>query len=103
MRYLVLLSVQLFILVNLFSQTVIIDKEIQIGQSDSLTSGPGSIRYNNQDFEGFHNGKWNSFTETDSNIVSNGFSSSLWGRAILYFYEDQGVLAPDADDGDYFG
>lgn len=79
------------------SQTVIIDKEIQIGQS-SNSSQAGAIRFNGTDFEGFDGTEWRSFTKPNSTS-----SSSIWGQPILCSLEDDKLNAANANSNDFFG
>ena len=82
-----------------FSQTVKIDKEIQIGQSANASQA-GAIRFNGIDFEGFDGTEWHSFTQNNS---SNGSGSAIWGQPVLSSLEDQKLNAAIANSSDYFG
>ena len=63
---------------------------IQIGTTDQ--TGNGSIRYNNNDFEGYSNGKWNSFTKNKfQQLVGVGFNSTL--RLTNVFSSDSLIVA----------
>ena len=78
------------------SQTVIVDKEIQIGQSAN-PSQAGAIRFNGTDFEGFDGSEWRSFTNPNSS------TSSIWGQPILNSLEDDKLTASSPNSSDYFG
>ncbi len=96
MKRLSILSLMLCFPFICFSQTVIVDKEIQIGQSAN-PSQAGAIRFNGTDFEGFDGSEWHSFTK------SNFASSSIWGQPILCSLEDDKLTATNQNSSDYFG
>jgi hypothetical protein len=78
------------------TQTVIVDKEIKIGQSAN-PSQAGAIRFNGTDFEGFDGVEWHSFTE------SNFASSPIWGQPIISSMEDDKLNAANPSSSDFFG
>jgi hypothetical protein len=96
MKKLTILAALFFINVITFGQTVIIDKEIQIGQS-ATSSQAGAIRFNGTDFEGYDGQEWHSFTK------ANFASSSIWGQPILCSLEDDKLTASLPGSSDYFG
>lgn len=78
------------------SQTVIVDKEIKIGQSAN-PSEAGAIRFTGTDFEGFDGSEWRSFTNP------NSASSSIWGQPIINSLEDDKLNASSPGSSDFFG
>ena len=95
----VLKAIILFLPYFGFSQTVKIDKEIQIGQSANASQA-GAIRFNGTDFEGFDGTEWHSFTQ---NNTASGSGSAIWGQPVLSSLEDQKLNASIANSSDYFG
>ena len=55
------------------NQKLEVNGAIQIG--NTAQTGDGSIRFNNNDFEGYKNGRWNSFTKNKFQQIK--FSSSI--------------------------
>ncbi len=94
-RHLILSLILFFPLIS-FTQTVTIDKEIQIGQSANASQA-GAIRFNGTDFEGFDGQEWHSFTQ------SNFASTSIWGQPVLCSFEDDRLTATNPNSSDYFG
>lgn len=80
------------------SQTVVVDKEIQIGQSAN-PSQAGAIRFNGTDFEGFDGQEWRSFTQSNNSTSS----SSFWGQPLICSLEDDKLTASSPSSSDYFG
>jgi len=96
MKILSILIILVYLPFNSYSQTVIVDKEIQIGQSAN-SSQAGAIRFNGTDFEGYDGVEWHSFTK------SNFASSSIWGQPILCSLENDKLVAANPNSSDYFG
>ncbi|MEM9544940.1 MAG: FG-GAP repeat protein [Bacteroidota bacterium] len=96
MKRIVIFVLMFIISLGSSAQTVVIDKEIQIGQS-SNASQAGAIRFNGTDFEGFDGQEWRSFTQLNTS------DSPVWGQPIICSLEDDKLTAPFPSSSDYFG
>lgn len=66
------------------SQALDVNGQIQVGEDSSAPEENGAIRYNTteQDFEGYSNGQWNSFTSQARGPIPAG-ARPIYGAVIL--------------------